>query len=120
MTSMLYIVDMNKPILPEAVMPGKHYSFGADMRLNAWAFAAVMFSFLAHMLLPGHTDWHPAVRVSIARWIGGMDELQRRLQLEACLLATTGTIFVTTAVSLLKSSGSGLPRLQNGLGWEGT
>ena len=135
MTSMLYIPHMNKPILPEAVMPGKHYSFGADMKLNAWAFVAVMFSFLAHMLLPGHKDWHPAVRAiialaplvpsllyvrSIARWIGGMDELQRRLQLEACLFATTGTIFVTTAVSLLNSFGSRLPRLQNGLGWEGT
>jgi hypothetical protein len=135
MTSMLYTVHMNRLILPEAVMPGKHYSFRADMRLNAWTLVAVVVSFPAHMLLPRHKDWHPALRAiialaplapslfyvrSIARWIGGMDELQRRIQLEACLFATTGTIFITTTVSLLNSYGIRLPRLQDGLGWEGT
>jgi putative transcriptional regulator len=49
-----------------------------------------------------------------------MDELQRRIQLEACLLATTGTIFIVTAFSLLTSEGIRMPRLQHGLGWEGT
>src|SRR5437762_1592709 len=136
MTSMLYTTRMNKPILPEAVMPGKHYSFGADMRLNAWAFVAVMLSFLAHMLLPSHKDWNLALRAiialaplvpsllyvrSIARWIGGMDELQRRLQLEACLFATTAMVFTTTAFDLLEGVGIlQSTRLRHGLGVEGT
>jgi hypothetical protein len=58
---------------------------------------------------------------SIVRWIRGMDELQRRIQLGACLFAAIGTIFITTALSLLADVGGiNLPRLQHGLGWEGT
>jgi len=50
-----------------------------------------------------------------------MDELQRRIQLEACLFATTGTVFIATVLSLLQGVGilQSL-RLQHGLGWEGT
>jgi hypothetical protein len=54
---------------------------------------------------------------SIARWIGGMDELQRRIQLEACLFATTGAVFISAAMSLLETSGV---LRSHGLGWEGT
>ena len=57
---------------------------------------------------------------SITRWMRGMDELQRRIQLEACLFATTGTIFIATAVNLLGMAGVlQATRIQNGLGWEG-
>ena len=50
-----------------------------------------------------------------------MDELQRRIQLEACLLAMTGTVFIGTAFSLLGSFDLlPLMRLQHGLGWEGS
>jgi hypothetical protein len=103
----------------------------ADLKLNAWAFVAVLASFCAHWMLSRYTDWGPVLRSvvalaplapsflyarSIARWIGGMDELQRRIQLEASLFATTGTIFVITAMNLLEASGV----LQShGLGWEG-
>jgi len=57
---------------------------------------------------------------SVTRWIRGMDELQRRIQLEACLFAAIGTIFIATALSLLSANGIHVPRLQNGLNWEGT
>jgi hypothetical protein len=125
----------NKPILPESVQPGKHYSFRADMKLNAWAFVAVILAIASRILLRHHPDWSVSLRTSIAlspllpsflyvqsitHWMGGMDELQRRIQLEACLFATTGTIFIATAFSLLNSHGIHVPRLQNGLGWEGT
>lgn len=135
MTSMLYTARMNT-IFPEAVRPGRHYSFRADLKLNLWAFIAVGVSFTARWLLQNHHSWSvlwqsvvslspllPSLLYvrSIARWIGGMDELQRRIQLEACLFATTGTVFIGTAFSLL----GGLDplhstRLQHGLGWEGT
>jgi hypothetical protein len=50
-----------------------------------------------------------------------MDELQRRIQLEACLFSTTATVFLVTALSLLQGTGVlQSVRLQNGLGWEGT
>ena len=126
---------MNKTILPEAVRPGRHYSFRSDLKLNAWAFVAVAIAALARWLLHHH-EWgrflQAAVALapllpsllyvqSIARWIGGMDELQRRIQLEACLFATTGTVFIATALSLLQGvSVIASARLQHGLGWEGT
>jgi hypothetical protein len=127
---------MNNPVLPEDVRPGRHYSFAADMKLNAWAFVAVATAFCARALLKHHSDWSDLLRSVVAlsplvpsllyvqrikRWIGGMDELQRRIQLEACLFATTGTVFICTALSLLGSVGTlQSMRLQHGLGWEGT
>ena len=127
---------MSKPILPEAVQPGPHYSFRADIRLNSWALIALLVAVVTRWLLRHHHDWDAPLQSlvalspllpsllyvrSIARWIGGMDELQRRIQLEACLFATTGTIFVATALSLLEGYGVlESTRLQHGLGWEGT
>ena len=49
-----------------------------------------------------------------------MDELQRRIQLEASLFATTATVFLMTSLDLLggvASLQSSRPRY--GLGWEG-
>lgn len=138
MTRMLYTASImsNKPIFPESVQPGKHYSFRADLKLNAWAFVAVAFAIVSRILLHQNHEWGVSLRAvvalspllpsllyvwSVARWIRGMDELQRRIQLEACLFATIGTIFITTALSLLANVGGiNMPRLQHGLGWEGT
>lgn len=127
---------MNKPIFPEAVQPGRHYSFRSDLKLNAWAFVAVLFAALARLLLPRHHEWGGLLQAgvalaplapsllyvrSIARWMGGMDELQRRIQLQACLFATTGTVFIATALSLLEGVGVlRFSNLRHGLGWEGT
>ena len=134
---MLYVARMtNRPVLPESVRPGKHYSFKADMKLNAWALVAVLVSILARSLLQHHPDWGASLQSivvltpllpsllylrSIARWIGGMDELQRRIQLEACLFATTAMVFITTALDLLEGIGIlQSTRLRHGLGLEGT
>jgi hypothetical protein len=127
---------MTSLTLPESVQPGKHYSFKADLKLNIWAFVALMVAFTARWILQRHHDWGaPLVSLvalspllpsllyvrTIARWIDGMDELQRRLQMEACLFATTGTVFVATGLSLLGGLGVlSTVRLQHGLGWEGT
>ena len=127
---------MNKTIFPEAVRPGRHYSFRSDLKLNAWAFVAVAVAALGRSLLQHHHELGRVLQAavalapllpsllyvqSIARWIGGMDELQRRIQLEACLFASTGTVFIATALSLLEGAGVVVSaRLQHGLGWEGT
>lgn len=105
------------------------------MKLNAWAFVGLATAFLSRMALHRHVDWGVPLRVvvslspllpsllyvgSIARWIRGMDDLQRRIQLEACLFATTGAIFIVTAFNLLAVAGVlEATRIQNGLGWEG-
>jgi len=128
---MLYSSPVNRSILPEAVQIGKHYSFRADMKLNTWAFVAVLTAVFSRIWLHRHEEWDAAVRAmlalspllpsllyvrSVAQWIRGMDELQGYLQLKACLLGAIGTIFVTTAFSLLEGVGilNG-----HGLGWEG-
>ena len=132
----LHWATMTTSILPESVQPGEHYSFKADLKLNAWAFVAVVAAFTARWVLQRHHDWSAALASlialspllpsllyarAVARWIGGMDELQRRLQMVACLIATTGTVFIATGLSLLGSSGVlTSARLQHGLGWEGT
>jgi hypothetical protein len=133
---MLYTGQMNNPVLPEAVRPGKGYSFRADLKLNAWALVAVAVAWAARSLLQHHREWGALLQTAVAltplvpslffakrigRWIAGMDELQRRIQLEACLFATTGTVFLVTALSLVAGAGAlQSMRLQHGLGWEGT
>ena len=127
---------MKNCVLPEAVRPGKNYSFVADMKLNAWALVALLMAFVSRWLLRKHSGWGVLLQTtvallplvpsllyvrSIARWIAGMDELQRRIQLEACLFATTGTVFLVTALGLLQGvEVLASIRLQHGLGWEGT
>jgi hypothetical protein len=49
-----------------------------------------------------------------------MDELEQRIQLGACLFATTGTIFIALGYNLLIAQGIYLPRLPHGLDWEDT
>lgn len=125
----------NKSIFPESVHPGKHHSLRADFKLNAWAFVAVAFAIVSRIGLRHHADWPLLSRAiialspllpsllyirSIGGWIRGMDELQRRIQLEACLFATIGTIFITTAYNLLIAQGIYIPRLPHGLDWEDT
>jgi uncharacterized protein YacL len=137
MTRMLYTVFVmnDKSIFPESVQLGKHSSFRADLKLNAWAFVAVAFAIVSRISLRHHADWPLLSRAiialspllpsllyvrSIANWIRSMDELQRRIQLEACLFATIGTIFITTAYNLLSTHGIYLSRLPHGLDWEDT
>ena len=107
--------------LPEEVEPGRHYSFGADMKVNGWAYASALTSFAAEVfLLPQHTEWPTALRViiafaplvtgllwvrSIMQWMRGMDELQRRITAAASVFATTTTLFVIAAAHLLMVAG---------------
>jgi hypothetical protein len=41
----------------------------------------------------------------VARWIRGMDELHRRIMLETCLFAASGTFFFITAWNRLQNTG---------------
>jgi hypothetical protein len=112
----------DKPNDPEVLITinPKRYSFWADMKVNGWLFASWPIIFGGDLWLYNHED-HPFVlRViialiplamillwmrNVARWIRGMDELHRRITLDACLFAITGTFFVITAWQHLKHEG---------------
>ena len=123
MTSILYSAGMNsKPFLPEEVEPGSgHYSLQTDIRVNGWAWAAVLTSFVGEViLLPHHTDWPSAARAlvalipllagllwvrSVTRWLRGMDELHRRITTAAAVFASVTTLFVVAASRQLVVAG---------------
>ena len=121
MTRMLYTGHMNaKPNLPEKIMFGPSYSIRANLKANTWAFVAMLMSFAGDAWLARHNDWGASARSVIAlapmlvsvlwvrdfeNWIKGMDELHRRMTLEACLFATLVTLFIVTTWHLLDQAG---------------
>jgi len=106
--------------IPEEMVPGKNYSLWADIKVNGWILASWPVIFLGDLWLFVHENCTFLLRVIIAliplamcllwirgvvRWIRGMDEMHRRLTLEACLFAITWTFFVVTAWQHLKHEG---------------
>lgn len=135
MTRDLYSAGVNKPNplnSTDLCNPfSGHYSFKKDIRLNAWFVVAAVFYAINMMLAKRHPEWSVTMRATLAlvpllpgllyirslmRFVRGMDELQRRIQLEAWLFATIGTILIGIAISTLNSSGVHLDRVENGLG----
>jgi hypothetical protein len=122
---------MNTKLLPDAL----HTSYITAFKLNAWAAVAILISALGRWYANGHelaaivrggVSLLPLIPSAlyvrdIGHWIRTLDELQCRIQHEAWFFATTGTIFVITALNLLETSGllQGT-RVAQGLGWEGT
>ena len=92
--------------------------------------------YLAMLLLNSqHPEWNPLLRGLLAlaplipgmlyvrswmRFIRGLDELQRRIQLEAFLFAALGTVFVGTAINTLDAHEVPLGWLKHGFGLGGT
>lgn len=100
------------------------------LKLNVWAFVGVMAAFLSRALLK-HWDLDGFIRLgatllplppgllyarSIWRWMLALDEMQRRIQLEAMCFATLGMLLMAMVADLLRAGG-----LAAGLnfGWEG-
>jgi hypothetical protein len=113
---------MIKTNLPQAVEPGSgQYSFRTDIKVNGWSWAAVLTSFVGEvLLLPHHQEWPVAWRAVVAllplmagllwvrtlmQWVGGMDELQRRITTAASLFASVATLVVLAASHFLTVAG---------------
>ena len=123
---------MNKPNLMESLEPcSEGYSFKTDLRLNGWLLVAIAMHLGERALHRSYTDWHPAFTLAIAlaplvpgllyirswaRFIRGLDELQRRIQLEAFLFAAVGTVMVGATVSILNEHGFSPEWMKHGLG----
>jgi hypothetical protein len=123
---------MEKPNLMESVTPHSgQYSFKVDLRLNAWLGVAMVIYLGVTALNKRHPEWSPLLQGSLAltplvssllyvrswvRFIRGLDELQRRVQLGAFLFAAMGTVIAGTAINILNQHGVPLGWLTHGLG----
>ena len=112
----------NKPNVPAEIFLGeKEYSWRMDWKVNGWLFVATIISSLADIMFPHVVNqWPLGWRVgaviaqflaialwarSLSRWIGGMDELHRRITVSAVLFAIGATFFVLMLWHRLESAG---------------
>jgi hypothetical protein len=126
---------MNKRNTMESVMPfSGQYSFKKDLRLSGWFIFAAATLVVIEYLLRHHPEWSLSWKVILSlsplvpcllyarswlRFIRGLDEMQRRIQVEVWLFAAMGTVLVETIISVLNAKGVGV--LSNhGLGMGGT
>ena len=124
---------MDKPEIIESYQPHSgHYSWRKDLRLNAWLAVATVLYVAALLLVKRHPEWSPLTRAllsltplvpgllylrSWARLVRALDELQRRIQLEAGLFAALGTVILGAIVTTLTANGVDLGLwLRPGLG----
>ena len=122
---------MSKLNTIESVLPlSGEYSCKNDIRLNVWLLIATATYAAILLLLKYHPAWSPLTRGlltltpmipgalyvrSCLRFIRGMDEMQRRIQLEAWLFASLWTLVVVTIINTLNVNGVALGNLKNGL-----
>lgn len=112
--------------LPESTQ----MSYREAIKLNAWAPVAVLAAFVSRLLLHD-PELTGATRIGMAllplmpgllyartlwRWLRGLDELQRLIQLQAVCFAALAMLFVALTVDLLQLAGY-IPAVH--FGWEG-
>jgi hypothetical protein len=126
---------MDKPNTFESVDPcSGAYSFKRDLRLNAWLFFAMVAHLAGLFLAKRHPEWTPLTRGLVAlspllpgllyvwdcmRFIRGMDELQRGIQMGAWLFAVLGTVIIGAVINTMNACGVDLGPLRHGLGLGG-
>src|SRR5213594_406506 len=107
----------NKPNTPEEIGWGREYSWRAATKAGGgWMMLAFLTDLPGNYLIEHHMDWPLVLRTvialipllasllyvrSTARWVRGMDELHRRIALEAFLFATVAYLFLAAAWFLL-------------------
>lgn len=106
------------------------YSCKKDLRLNAWLLVAVVVYLINFTVLHRNPEWSSLTRGLVAltpllpglfyvrscmRFIRGMDELQRRVQLEAWLFSALGMVLIAAVINTLSAYGVSLGVLKHGL-----
>lgn len=96
-----------------------------------WLAAAAFIYLISLWLLKHHPDWSPTARIAVtlAPLLPGifylrallksfwqMDELQRRIQIEALGFALAGTVIVLTTVNVFAAEGVALVNYPRGVG----
>jgi hypothetical protein len=112
---------MNHPNNPDHLRPGSgSYSLMTDLKLNLWIVVAGALFIFGNELLRTHPEWNAGMRIGLTlcpmvavslqarsylKFIRGMDEMQRRLQLEAWLIAALSTLALGTGINILNAKG---------------
>ncbi len=106
-------------------------SFG----LNAWLAVTTVIYGVTLLLVRQNPEWSPGLKIAMAlapilpglfylrnglQLLRGMDELQRRIQLEGWLFAALGTVVVSTIINVINVHGPGWNWLPHGLEVGGT
>jgi hypothetical protein len=126
---------MKEPNTIESLLPTSgQYSFRQDLRLSGWLAVAVVVYLVEHYAAVTVAGWSPLARGlaglapivpgllyvrSWVRFVRGMDEFQRRIQVEVFLFAALVALVLGTVLSTLSARGVPLGPLQHGLtlGW---
>lgn len=105
-------------------------NFKRAMKNNGWLFITTVTYLITLYLVRENQAWDPKVRVAVTllpllpglvylRVLWGtfksLDELQRRIQLEAWAVALGGTVIVSTAMNVLNANGIGFENYPHGL-----
>jgi hypothetical protein len=122
---------MNSPKVMESYVPcSGRYSLRKDLHLNAWLAVTMAVYLAALFLVKRNPEWSPLARglfvlaplvpilLYLRAWmrlVRGLDELQRRIQLEAFLFAALGTLLIGYVVNTLGANGVPLGGLSHGL-----
>ena len=106
-----------------------------SFELNAWLAVTTAVYLVTLFLVRHHPDWSPWLKITLAltpilpgllylrnglQLLRGMDELQRRIQLEGWLFAALGTVVVSTIINVFNVYGLGGNWLPHGLEVGGT
>ena len=104
--------------------------FKRSTKVKVWLFLATATYLVTLYTLRDHPEWDPQFRVGLTllpllpglvylRRLWGtfkeMDELQRRIQLEAWAFALGGTVLVSTTMNILNANGIGFKDYPHGL-----
>ncbi len=116
--------------------PGRERrSFRKELKFNAWLAVATGTYLVTLYLVRENADWAPWLKVVVTlipvipglgflcnglKLIRAMDELQRRIQLEAWLFAAIGTVVVGTIINVLIANGISWEKFPHGLEMGGT
>ncbi len=103
--------------------------------LNAWLAVSTAVYLVTLFLVRHNPDWSPGWKITLAltpilpgllylrnglQLLRGLDELQRRIQLEAWLFAALGTVIVSTIITVCNAHGFAVRWATHGLEVGGT
>ncbi len=110
----------------ESVQPGSsQYSPQTSWKLHGWLVVTALLEIVSDYVLRHNPGWSELLRAGCAlspllpcvmwvrtwaRFVGGLDELQRRIQIESRLVGCIGALLAILAINALNMHGIALPK----------